>query len=463
MRMALWRRGSLALVAVALAGSAGAAPPRIALGPFRGDPRAALANQLASSLCRTFECVPRSRVLTGKRPDPVKARRLGVAILAGTVSREPTGKQLTLALLTRSARPQRTWTFRLTAKGTLPASALAQLEDQLGAELGVAPPALARPAPPAAAPPRPVLPPPPPPAAAERLPTPPPAAPPPAAAPVPYPPAPAPAPGPEQAAAAPRRPAPPPPAPRAAAPAPAKEGRWLFALELGADVRQRELSYQGVPGGNPLLGLKASAIVSPRLRLELFPLARGTSVLAGIGIVGDYRLSVGLVTEAPGPPVEKRSTSASQLQAGILWRIRPTASGRTAIVPGASWVQQRYAVRPSISGLPDADLAGVRGSIGAEIPVGGSALILAEGGYVKWLTARDLVKGQPAFFPGKSAWALEAQAGASVALSGSISLRLLLEYASTKYSLSPDTTGTYVATSATDRHLGGRAMVRGQF
>ncbi|HEY7724070.1 MAG TPA: hypothetical protein VH880_01960 [Anaeromyxobacteraceae bacterium] len=456
MRTGSWLRGFLALAAIALAGSAGAAP-RIAVGPLRGDRKGALASQLSTSLCRTYECVPRSRVVTGGRPDAVKARRLRVAILAGTVAQEAMGRQLTLALITRSARPQKTWKFWLTARGTLPASALSQLEDDLGAELGVAPaplpPAPRRPPPPAAppraVPPPPALPPAPPPAAA---------APPPAAAPAPSPPAPAPA---AEAAVPPRRPPPPPAAPRAAAPA--REGRWLLAVELGLDFRQRKLSFQGVPTGNALLGLEASAIASPRLRVELFPLSGAASdLLAGFGVVGDYRLAVGLKTKTQGPPVEKRSTSASQLQAGIQWRIRPTASGRAAIVPGVSWVQQRYAVKPSIAGLPDAELAGVRGSIGAEIPVGGSAAILAEGGYAKWLTAKDLVKGQPAFFPGKSAWGLDAQVGASVALSGRISLRLLLEYGLTRYSLSADPSGTYAATGGSDRYLGGRAMLRGQ-
>ena len=78
---------------------------------------------------------------------------------------------------------------------------------------------------------------------------------------------------------------------------------------------------------------------------------------------------------------------------------------------------------------------------------------------VKWTTARELVEG---FFPGGSAYALEANAGVSVALGGAFSLRVLLGYSGTHYALEPSPGGTYQASGATDQYLGARATVRGE-
>ena len=44
-----------------------------------------------------------------------------------------------------------------------------------------------------------------------------------------------------------------------------------------------------------------------------------------------------------------------------------------------------------------------------------------------------------------------------------LAVRLLGTYASTRYTLDPDPTGTYAATGAEDRYLGMRAVLRGEF
>jgi hypothetical protein len=81
---------------------------------------------------------------------------------------------------------------------------------------------------------------------------------------------------------------------------------------------------------------------------------------------------------------------------------------------------------------------------------------------VKWTSARELIDGSPPYFPGSSASALEAELGAGFVFWGPLSVRLLGFYSSTRYQLDPDPTGTWSATSAEDRYLGLRAVVRGE-
>jgi len=253
---------------------------------------------------------------------------------------------------------------------------------------------------------------------------------------------------------------------RAAAPgAGSPRVRLLAALEAGAYVTQRKLSYEGIPAGNTALrGFEANLISSPRFHLELYPVSLLTEgVFGGLGVFADYGFSVGLKTSEPAGGA-KHSTSFSRLGAGLAWRLLPVSSSRFALIPAVSYQQLKFKIEPlagvPIAGLPDANLSGVKAGAGAEIPLGSAVSILLGVGYVKWTTAKDLVGD--GFFPGGSAYALEAEAGVSVALSGLLSLRILGEYSGTKYSLQPDPSGTYQATGATDRYLGGRAMLRAE-
>jgi hypothetical protein len=240
----------------------------------------------------------------------------------------------------------------------------------------------------------------------------------------------------------------------------------VAALEAGGYVTQRKLAYEGIPSGTSALrGFEASVIASPRFHLEVYPASLLTEgFFAGIGLFADYGLSVGLKTKDPASGAE-HSTSFTRLGAGLLWRLQPASSSRFALVPAVSYQQVKFKIEPlagaPIAGLPDANLSGVKGSLGAEIPLGDAVSILLGAGYVKWTTAKDLVGG--GFFPGGSAYALEGEAGFSVAFSALLSLRILGEYSGTKYSLQPDASGTYQATGATDRYLGGRAMLRAEF
>lgn len=272
--------------------------------------------------------------------------------------------------------------------------------------------------------------------------------------------------------------APSPPAPERAARAPAAarggsapsseraQAHPFAALEAGAHITQRKLTYEGIPAGTSALrGFEANVIASPRFHLEIYPASLLTEgFFAGIGLFADYGLSVGVKTKDPASGAE-HSTRFTRLGAGLLWRLQLSSSSRFALVPAVSYQQLKFTIEPlagaPIAGLPDSNLSGLKGSIGAEIPLGDVVSILLGAGYVKWTTAKDLVGG--GFFPSGSAYALEAEAGFSVAFSGLLSLRILGEYSGTKYSLDPDPSGTYQATGATDRYLGGRAMLRAEF
>jgi hypothetical protein len=458
MRMGrLLRFGTVLLLA--LVSTQAEAGPRISLA-MRGDRRSVLSTQLAMELCGTYECVLRAKVFTGPKADFQKARRLGVkGILVGAVSRKRGERVVSLALLTRPGRPAQRWRFPLTAQGTLAPDSLDQLMKDLEVRLGGPPPRASAPV--AATPPipQPALPSP---AAPAPLPEEKPAAPL-AEAPTP-PPEPPPATSPEPTAPVANLPAPSPEA-RDAGPRKEKKRQWLMAAEVGYFGTKRDLSYEGTtPGGtNNLRTYSASFISSPCLYLELFPFSQVTDgAFAGLGLFADYSFSVGLKTDVKdsvtGTVLSQNNTSFTRAQAGLEWRIYPISSSRFAIVPAVSWQLMKFNVDPPISGLPGTNLRGVKGALGLEIPAGDSFSLLLGGGYVKWVVAKDLIEG--GFFPGGSAYALEAEAGFSLTLFGPVSLRMLFEYSSTKYSLNPDPTGTYIATGAKDEYIGGRGMLR---
>lgn len=412
--------------------------PRLSLA-MKGDKGAVVSKQLAAELCSAYECVPRAKVFTGPKPNFARAKALGVrGILMGTVSKKGGARTVSLALFTRPSRPAITWKFPLNSKGRLTQGSLDRLMGDLQARYSQIPPRTDRGV----------------------------AAPPPAPAPAPQPAPPASVPPP---AFQPSEPPPsaPPPVEQAAEPAPSpaevsrREARqWLLAVELGYQGTRRDLSYEGTgSGANDLLAYRVSLVSSPRLHLELFPLASSTQgALAGLGLFGDYAFSVGLETQNGSGT--KQPSSYSRIQAGATWRIYPSATSRLALVPAVSYQRMRFTVDGGIPGLPNMVLTGIKGSLGFELPVGGGFTVLAGGGYVHWMSAKDLVED---FFRSGSAYALEAEAGVSLAFTKAISLRVLGEYSLTKYSLSDPSTSTYVATGARDEYISARAMLRWQY
>jgi hypothetical protein len=433
---------TLLAAALALPLGAAAAPRRLSIGPVTGDRNAVIPSQLAERLCGTFECVLWPKVSTGGKADAAKLKRAGVTgVLVGAVK----GGRASL-VLSGSAGVLERWAFDLGKGRRLRPDALERIAADVGRRL---------------APPVPPPPPPPPPAAAQ-TPPPPPASPaqPPAKVRPPEPAPPAATAGAPAAAAPPRTAAPPAPsaaATRAAAPRPLR-----LALELGGFWSSRSLTYGGAGAGTgTLYEFDASAILGPRGRVELYPAAGFTKgVGAGVGIFVDAGRSLGLTTEVPGGG-DARDSTYSRLTAGALWRI--PVGARVALVPSVAYDSLKLRVDPAIAGLPDADLSGFAAKLAVELRVARAVKLLLGGGYVAWLTARDLIEGDVPYFPGDSAYALEAEGGIDVALVAPVSLRIVGQYSGTSYTLDPDPTGTYVAEDATDRFVSAHASIRAEF
>jgi hypothetical protein len=395
------------------ASGAARAAPRISIGPVLGDAKRLIPTQLAEALCGTLECVLWREVSSRGAPDLRKARAREVkGILVGRVVRGGGGRTVALSLLSGQPRPVNGWTFPLTRSGRLAESDLSRLEAEVRAFVQPTRPsalAPARPAPPVARPAR----------AATRA-----------------------APAPE-------------PAPLAAEPS----ARGVFAAEAGGFLRRRTLEYGGVgPMRARLYGFDANSISGPRLGAELFALARtGPAALRGLGLFGSWETSVSLTTAVPSG--ERRDTRYTAYEVGVAWRAPPLGSLRVVLAPALAWRGYSLTVEPTLAGLPDAKLRGVAAGVGVEGRIG-RAVVLARGGYVRWLDAKGLIEGNPPFFPGGSAAALEAEVGLGLRLQGPLSVRVVGAYSLTRYTLAADPTGTYAATRADDRIIGARAVGR---
>jgi hypothetical protein len=451
----------VALIVLAGAVTAQAAP-RITIAPITGDKRSQLQSQISSALCRTYTCVSSSKVFTKKKPDwnKMKSNNVQGMLIGGTAkSKSGGGRELQLAWLSKPGKPGQTWAFPLTKQGKVTASSLQTLKADV-ANLtggGEAPPVAAAPGSDAAAVAG---------AAGAVGATAGQMAPAPPAEPLPLP----------------VTPTPPPPSGEktladtsVAADAGAKEGvelprhQWPFALELGADFLNRHLDYENNIGLRPYT---ASFFVAPHARLELYPLAFfGDGFFAGIGIFGDYALSVGLKSKlsgATGAETDK-GTSYTRWQAGLEWRLRFWRDSDFAIVPFGAYTKQKFLVDGDpttigFGGLPQFDLSGVKFGLRLDIPVSGSFWIIVGGDYVIWSTKSVPIQeddGTTRTVLAGSGHAIEAELGVQFGLFGPLYLRLFGTYSSTKFTFNegqPDAAG-----SATDRYLGGRAMLRLQF
>jgi hypothetical protein len=433
-----------------LASGAARAAPRIAIGPVVGDAKRLIPTQLAEALCGTLECVLWREVSSRGAPDLRRARAREVkGILVGRLARGAGGRTAVLSLLSGQPRPVGSWTFPLTRTGRLSEEDLSRLEVEVTALVQPAP-VRARATPP------PPLPPPSAPTPTRGQPG---ARPPPAAAAEPV----------RPRVVAPTRPASPaagpaaarpaghePPAPR---PAPAEPAPWMFALEAGGFLRGRTLEYGGVGAmSGKLYGFDAHSISGPRLGAELFALARsGSAALRGLGLFGSWETSVALSTATPSG--ERRDTRYTAYEAGVTWRAPPLGTLGLVLAPTLSWRGYALTVAPPLAGLPDAKLTGVGAGLGAEGRFG-RVVFLARAGYVRWLVAKELIEGNPPFFPGGSAAAFEVEGGLGVRLSGPFSVRVIGAYSLTRYTLDADPTRTYAATRADDRLFGARAVGR---
>ena len=408
---------------------------RIALGAVSGEGASPVTRQLSSALCKEYACVPRGEVVTKGKVDFAKMRKKGVAgFTFGSVTGAGATSSLWLALTTGPDRT-RSWKLPLAKSGTLSPGSMALLLEGVRAELGGGEPQAAPVAPA--------------PSAAVAAP------PPPAPAPVPTPARAAPA-GEAAAAAA--------PAAAAAQPAPAPEEKparrrqYLVAVEAGAFFTSRSLTYSGAPAP---LGYDMTLAGGPWVGVEFFPVSLVTNDIAsGIGLVANYGTTVGL--KGTAPTGDSLPSTLWWLRLGAEWRFRPMASSEFSVVPAVSYLMQKFTVSPPYPGLPNTSLSGIEGSLRFDIPVMPVLSVLAGASYVYWFSEEDLV-GNAQYFPAGSAWGLEAEVGLSVRVWGPLSVRGLGTYSLTTYTLTPTPATAYQSTGASDRYIGGRVTVRGEF
>jgi hypothetical protein len=465
------RLAALGLLVCALSANAA---PKITIAPITGDKKSQVGSQISATLCRKYTCVPSSRVFTKKKPDWNKMKSAQVSgLLVGGVAKAKTGKgkEVQLSWLDKPGKAAQNWSFPLTSAGKLTNSSLQTLSTDVGTlasgggdatagagavgavAAGSAPapgpdtmsttPLTAAPAAGAMAAGA---------AAAEPLPLP--------VTPTP------PAPGEKSLADTP-----------VAVDAGATSGyqaarhQWPFAVEIGVDLLNRNLSYDNVGAGSILRPYSVGLFFAPHARLELFPIAFfSDGFFAGIGIFGDYAMSVGLKSKFQDTTDSfDKGTTYNRWQAGIEWRMRFWSESDFAIVPFFAYGKQKFVTDgdpagSGFNGLPQFNLSGYKFGLRVDIPVSSGFWIIVGGDYVIWstkdLAVQDATGLNSVHFTG-SAKAIEAELGFHIHLFGPVALRVFGTYQSTSFTF--DEGQPEAAGSATDRYLGGRVMLRMQF
>jgi hypothetical protein len=459
------RRPRFAALGVLICALTAQAAPKITIAPITGDKRSQVQSQISGALCRTYSCVSSSHVFTKKKPDWNKIKNANVqGLLVGGVAKAKSGKgkEVQLSWLNKPGKAAQSWSFPLTQQGKLTSSGLKTLSADVGnlasagplletgvgavgaVAAGTAPatdtlsttPLTAAPVAGAAAEPLPL----------------------------------------------PVSPTPPPPGEKTLADTPvavdagASQGvelprhQWKFAAEIGADFLSRDLSY-GNQGAGSILRPYNGFLIPVHARLELFPIAFfSDGFFGGIGLFGDYAFSIGYKSKfADTTNTFEKGTTYSRLAAGVEWRMRFWRDSDFAIVPFAAYSKQKFVtdgdpVGNGFAGLPQFDLHGIKFGLRFDIPISSGFWILVGGDYVSWsgdsLAVQDGTGVNSTHFTG-SAKAFEAELGVQIALFGPVSLRLFGMYGSTSFTF--DENQPEAAGSATDRYLGGRAMVRLQF
>ena len=112
--------------------TAGAAP-KITIAPITGDKKSQVQSQISAALCRTYTCVPSSRVFTKKKPDWNKIKSAQVqGLLLGGITKAKSGKEAQLSWLTKPGKAEKSWSFPLTQAGKLTSSSVQTLTADVG-------------------------------------------------------------------------------------------------------------------------------------------------------------------------------------------------------------------------------------------------------------------------------------------------------------------------------------------
>lgn len=427
-------------LALALAGPA-AASPRLAVAPVKGDPKGDVGAQLLAVLCADHRCIPGALEGKGPRLERAWKRRIDAAVFA-SVSRDRSGRELSVALFTRGDRsPARTWRLRLGRSGLLPRDQLGRLAAEIGTALG-------RPAePPAPAAPSPLVAP----RAPPELPS---SAP--AAASAPRSPS---APGAMETVPIPvvaiyDPPLPPPPT-RGKTGHRADLPPW-FAAEVGVEAAR---SWLGFPsGGTAPVGYTLDARAVPLLRLEAHPLRESGGPAAGAGLFAEVAYLPGM--SLPAGALTYRADSL-RLRGGVGLRLQ---AGLATLEPAVAWELERLTVSAAggarLPGLPDTRLSGPSAGVDVSLPLGATAFSLVAGGRLTWWLQAGELAGGVRFYPGGTALGFRLEAGAGLHVAGPLSARLVGSYAATFWWLDQDPSGAFTARSARAGSWGIRAWFR---
>jgi hypothetical protein len=422
------------LALLLIAGQAVAAQ-KLAITPLGGDKGHAVERQLSSALCKRLTCAPHTKVMKGAKPDFARAKKAGInALLIGHIAGGHA--EVTVVFPDQPKIPVFSQTYAV-VRGKLSKNDLLALTEGVVGALGGAPV-------------------PPPPAAPE------PAAPTPPIAPEPVaektPPAPEPAtPLPEERAA---------PSSRETGSQstevvveehpirPAAKNWPIIQADVGLDIVGRSFDYNNLTQGNALR-YSAPGIFSPRLDLELCPMAHSISGFAGRwGISADGTYAVGLQSQLGTAPAHP--TSLSRFDGGLLWWLgNPTG---LSFAPEAGYRLLSFSTSAAkdgsvLTGLPNVTYGALRFSGALRFAASEKIRIDLRLSGMPVLGAADLIG--PNYFTKGSGLGLEGEAGVRILIAKQVGIGIFGEY--TRYSFSFNSTGAYQANGATDQYYGGRA------
>lgn len=411
------------------------AASKVVVADFKGDKKGAAAKSLRALVCARLTCVEPKKVGLPKKLDWKKVAQAKVqGVLTGSITK---GK-LKLQVQSNPGAARQGWSFKVGKNGKLSTADATVVRDDL----------LSLFAPPAAAP--------------EPAPA-------PSAAPEPTPaPEPAPAPRPKASTET-HTPAPSGnvASPAANEPTPAARHteagagqQQLVHAELGLDLERRTLRYSSLTSAN-LSEYEAPLIYAPRLRLEVFPLATTMEgIPAGLSLLLDYRLAVGLRSAVEGGPNHTTRQSVFALDARL--RIPLGEEKLSAVIPFIGYRRAGFRVDPAADGtgfvgLPKIVTGGPRIGVALDVVPVEKLHLLGQLDDVIVLAKGDLIG--PDYFPSGSANVIEAELGLGYELAPHVDLRAVGELARTGFSFDAAGQGRYVAAGASELLVGGRVML----
>jgi hypothetical protein len=237
-------------------------------------------------------------------------------------------------------------------------------------------------------------------------------------------------------------------------PAPVRRAPRLL-VEAGLAPNHRELRYEDAGGAPVPLGVISDQPAMPRLRVEVRPVDS-----MGVAVYADFAYGNGIELTAAS---RTHKATATRLEAGALWRLPVTRA--FAVIPLLAIQRETFEVGSAggvpLAGFADQRLLGLRGGATVELWLEKTRFTVLAGLAGTWWQEAGELAGSADFFPGGSAWSVSAEAGLAIDLWGPLSVRVLGDYAATRWSLDPGT--TYTSGWARQEVVGGRLMLRAGF